>query len=110
MNKTIAIDFDGVLHRYSNGWQGGTIYDPPMEGAVDAWFKLMDAGFDLCVFTTREDTSAVAAWMHKHFDFEKRIGHMYEPSITNQKPLAIAYIDDRGIRFTNWSDILKYFA
>lgn len=28
---------------------------------------------------------------------------------TNIKLPALAYIDDRGIRFTNWEDIVKYF-
>jgi len=31
-------------------------------------------------------------------------------AVSNLKPPAIAYIDDRGIRFTNWADITKYFA
>ena len=29
--KTIAVDFDGVIHKYSKGWQGGEIYDEPVE-------------------------------------------------------------------------------
>lgn len=108
--KTIAIDFDGVLHNYSKGWQDGKIYDSPKPGAVEAWFKLVDAGYDLVVFTARDDLDAVRVWMHKHFDFERRIGHMYEPTITNKKPQAIAYIDDRAIRFTDWNDAAKYFV
>lgn len=109
MSKTIAVDFDGVLHRYSRGWQDGKIYDRPVEGAVEAYYSLMDKGYHLVVFTTRTDLDAVRKWMHRHFDFEKRVGHMWEPEITNVKPLAIAYIDDRGIRFTSWKDMLNYF-
>lgn len=28
--KTIVFDFDGVIHRYSKGWQNGSIYDKPV--------------------------------------------------------------------------------
>lgn len=31
---TISIDFDGVIHQYSKGWQNGEIYDPPIRGAA----------------------------------------------------------------------------
>ena len=107
--KTIAIDFDGVIHKYSKGWCGGEIYDKPVDGAVEAYCKLIDAGFKVVIFTTRTDFKAVKDWMHKHFDFEKHIGHFYEPEVTNIKPIASVYIDDRGLRFTNWTDVLKYF-
>lgn len=34
--------------------------------------------------------------------------HWHE--VTSEKPPAIAYIDDRAIRFTNWEDVRKYFV
>ena len=29
--------------------------------------------------------------------------------ITNKKFAAVAYIDDRALRFTNWRDMRQYF-
>lgn len=103
-SRTIAIDFDGVIHGYSKGFKGSDIYDPPVEGAIDALWRLRAAGFKLVIFTSRNDTiPQVKEWCKKYLvpdDIE----------VTNRKPPALAYIDDRGIRFTNWIDILKYFV
>mgnify|MGYP001611463386 FL=1 len=98
--KTLAVDFDGVIHEYS-GWNNGELNNP-VAGAVDAWTKLENAGYTLVVFTCREDLDRVQDWFHQHFGFI--------PEITNTKPVAVAYIDDRAIRFTNWEDIRKYFC
>ena len=99
--KTIAVDFDGVIHKYSKGYQDGTPYDIPMEGAKKALRKLEKRGFDIVIFTARDNLQVVTEWM---------IGHGFPNYVvTNQKPKAIAYIDDRAIRFTNWQDMLNYF-
>ncbi|MEO0641374.1 MAG: hypothetical protein AAFY70_16695 [Bacteroidota bacterium] len=51
----IAIDFDGVLHLYSKGWNGGEIYDPPVPGAKEAMQKLKAQGHTLYIFSTRSN-------------------------------------------------------
>lgn len=111
---TKAIDFDGVIHKYSRGWQDGLIYDEPVEGALEGMKALVDAGFKVVIFTTRLSKDAngdkvfeleaeVRAWLMKHgFEWKK---HFHE--ITGEKPLAVEYWDDRGRQFTNWKDNLS---
>ncbi|MFC8515514.1 hypothetical protein [Streptomyces sp. NPDC057257] len=112
---TIAVDFDGVIHAYSKGWQDGTIYDPPMPGALEGLRVLMqqDAVF---IFTSRS-TEQVADWLFERGDFNVE----WEPPgesiyefwndrhrilVTNRKLPATAYLDDRAVRFTDWDQAL----
>src|SRR5690606_24590525 len=60
-DKTIAVDFDGVIHGYSKGWWDGTIYDPPMPGALDGLRALMEH-YAVFVHTTRS-AGQVAEWL-----------------------------------------------
>ena len=100
-SKVIAIDMDGVIHRYSKGWFDGTLYDEPVEGAREKIQMLLDNGFEPVIFTTRTNRRIVRQWLKK-YGFPKL-------RITNRKEAALAYIDDRAIRFTNWEDVIKYF-
>jgi hypothetical protein len=99
VKRTLAIDFDGVLHAYSKGWQDGTIYDRPLFFAVEALRRLRLWGYTLVIFTARKDTQAVKEWLAAN-DFPTDI------EVTNVKPPAWAYIDDRAIRFENWAQCL----
>ena len=105
--KVIAIDFDGPVHNYSQDWHDGTIYDFPTDGVFKAFQKLNSKGYKVVILTARNDLEPVKKWINDHL---KALGldHL-EIEVTNKKPKAIMYIDDRGIRFTNWKDILKYF-
>lgn len=105
MKQTLAIDFDGVIHKYSKGWQGGVIYDDPIDGAIESIFQLMER-YEVVIFTSRDDLNAVSMWLESKFNFESR--GRQAPKITNQKPIAVAYIDDRGIRFTDWISTLNF--
>ncbi len=101
--KTIAIDFDGVIHRYSKGWQNGAIYDPPMDGALDAVKKLATNN-RLIIFSTRAKDPKMhlemLSWLDKH-GFAP-----YFSSVTHEKAIAHIYIDDRGLRFADWSNTM----
>ena len=98
----IAIDFDGVICKRVGiptirGWENAE----PMEDSLDA-IKLLKQFHKIWVFTSNPEPEKVKEWLKKH-DFP-------ELEVTNIKKPAHVYIDDRGLRFTNWLDIRKYFA
>lgn len=99
--KTLVIDFDGVIHEYSEGWEDGSIYDPPVEGARENLKKLATQ-YELVIHTTRENKQEIKRWL-KIYGFDMPL------KIVTGKPRGIAYIDDRAVRFTNWRDIRNLF-
>ena len=103
--KTILIDFDNTIHKYSEGWKDGTIYDEPVEGAIEAIRDLVAAGYKVIVFTAlskrgESRNTDIRDWLLKH--------GLFLP-VTNTKCPARAIVDDRAIRFTNWKDTKRYF-
>ena len=114
---TVAVDFDGVIHAYGNGWQDGSIYDGPVPGAFDALRKLQES-YAVVIHTTR-DPWQVGPWLAEKGGFT----YVVDPGlslqfwneqgsllVTNRKLPAVAYIDDRGIRFTSWDQALADLA
>ena len=108
----IAIDFDGVIHGYSKGWNGGEIYDPPVPGSKEAMEELKAQGHTLYIFSTRtnkifhkndkvDQKKAIEAWMKEHeIPFDK--------IWTFGKPMADIFIDDRAIGFRgDWTTTLQ---
>lgn len=72
MSKTLCVDFDGVLHAYTSGWQGGArVTDGPVPGAMEWLYAMVGHGYDVSVFSTRSSTdegifamqSAIKHWM-----------------------------------------------
>ena len=109
---TIAIDFDGVIHVNSKGFHDGTIYDKPIKGARKALKELYNNDFRLIIFTCKADPERplingksgielIWEWLEK-YDMDQ-----YIQEITYQKPRALYYIDDKGIRFENWKETLE---
>ena len=50
--KTIALDFDGVIHDDIKGFHDGTIYGIPIEGTRDALIKLSKS-FKLIIYSCK---------------------------------------------------------
>jgi len=92
MKKMLSIDLDGVCR--------DCMTDQPVEGTLQALKWLKNKGYKYTICTGRDDLEKAERWLKKY-------GIMEKP--TNKKIKAVAYIDDRGIRFINWKDTLNYF-
>ena len=103
--KTIALDFDGVLHSYKQGWTGYAPEDPPVDGSLDFIHFLQDEGYEVVIFSSRaknkKGKDGIEKWLSDN-DFPKI-------SVYHEKPEALLYVDDRGFRFSGVWDDLKEF-
>lgn len=113
--RRAMIDLDGTIHKYSKGYDDGTIYDDPFAGAkkIIEWLKRL--GYEIVIFTTRasqrnaieqggdhkKEIQKVGKWLDKHgIHFDR---------ITAEKLAADFYIDDKAIHIQdgNWAAVLK---
>lgn len=110
-SKNLAIDFDGVIHKNSKGFHDGTVYDEPIEGAIESVIELSKK-YTIIVFTAKAKpdrplvngktgTELVWEWLEKYNISQ------YVKEVTSEKPRAVAYIDDKNIEFTNWVDVME---
>lgn len=113
----ICIDFDGVIHSYERGWQGGEIYGSATPGFFKWAIKAVDH-FQLVIYSSRSKTpegiiamrEAIGKWsidaIHNgevsgDFEWPKLFDHL---EFADVKPPAFLTIDDRAICFKgNWN-------
>lgn len=99
--KTISIDFDGVIHKYSRGFQGlDNAYDPPMEGSIESIKDLHSKGFILKILSSRPK-EVIYPWLEKYGISE------LITEVSNHKFPATIYIDDRGYHFKDWKTTME---
>ena len=102
MRKPILVlDFDGVLHSYTSGWQGADVIpDPPVQGAINAIQRYLHSGIDVQILSARSGQDggipAMAEWLLKHGLPEDDLAEIKFP---HDKPPATVTIDDRAIQF-----------
>ena len=103
----LCLDFDGVIHRYSKGWQDGEIYDPLTDGFI-AWAYVARNYFKLVVYSSRskklDGVRSMTAYLSGQLDAANQ---PYDDPVTvddfefaHEKPPAFLTIDDRGLTFT----------
>ena len=111
-SKNLGIDFDGVIHNDDLGFHDGTVYGEPIEGSLES-IKFLSNFFTIIIFTAKAKkdrplvngktgAELVGEWLLKH-DILK-----YVSDITAEKPRAFLYVDDKGFRFENWQDTMKF--
>lgn len=127
--KLLAVDFDGVIHSYSSGWQGATnIPDKPVFGAIewldefiithctvpDEFCAMAPEGeWVLCIFSSRSrywgGRAAMKKWLLKH-GFDSRLLSAIKFPLF--KPSATVQLDDRAITFNgefpSFDEILSF--
>lgn len=96
--STIAIDVDGTLADYSQGWQGKDVIGAPLPGARAFLQRLHDNGYRVCIFTCR-DTDRVTDWLNEHSLYFDEVNTNSEGLDTPGKIMADVYLDDKGLRF-----------
>jgi hypothetical protein len=87
----VCVDLDGVLNTF-DGWRGAEYFHDPSPGAAGFLERLNSLGYRVVVFTTRWPPH-VEEWLAKH------ALSRYVASVTNQKPPAHVFVDDRAICF-----------
>jgi phosphoglycolate phosphatase-like HAD superfamily hydrolase len=79
MPKTVCLDFDGVMNTYT-GWQGPDVLFEPRPGLREFLESLRQSGFEVVVLSTRNLNDLVKG-------------------VTDLKPPAVVYLDDRAVCF-----------
>jgi hypothetical protein len=111
--SVIALDFDGVIHNHDKGFHDGTIYGDPIEGTKEA-LENLSSNYKLVIYSCKCNPhrplidgkggiELMWEWLEK-WDLKN-----YISDIVVSKPPAICYIDDKGIRFESWGQILNEF-
>ena len=113
----LCLDFDGVLHSYTSGWQGADVIpDPPVPGALRFLAEAVEH-FEVHVFSSRSGQPGGIVAMMQWLDLwvEEELGASrfpyYPVRFPTEKPPAMLTIDDRALTFTGqWPSIESLLA
>jgi hypothetical protein len=112
----LCLDFDGVVHSYTSGWQGmGVVPDPPVDGAIRFLERAAEA-FEVAIYSSRSRSLrgrwAMQAWLEKHVIAHFGVDRTGADDLLVAirwpwfKPSAFVTIDDRALTFTGtWPTI-----
>lgn len=97
MRKSIAFDFDGVIHSYTSGWKGyDVIPDPVVPGIREVIRELRKRDYYIIVFSTRAYHGEGVDAMWRYLEDNE----IYVDQVTNSKEPWMLLVDDRCLQFT----------
>ncbi len=91
LRPVICVDLDGVLNTFDS-WRSPEYFHPLRPGAREFLMRLRQDGFKVVVFTVRW-----FEWVEKWLE-ENGIRHFVD-QVTDRKPPAQVYLDDRAVCF-----------
>ncbi|MDN3278802.1 hypothetical protein QWJ07_31385 [Frankia sp. RB7] len=109
-NKPIlCLDFDGVIHSYSSGWQGDTVIPDPVVPGFFEWAEQAAKAFRLVIYSSRSKNPDAITAMQFYLAEQRKVwrdaGGKTETDaplsfeFASEKPAAFLTIDDRAITF-----------
>ncbi len=103
--RSLVVDFDGVIceHRFPD-------VGKPTEGVQDALNTLRKAGYRIVIHSCRTSFQFRDMLIDDQFgvikEYMKRYKLPFDDVWAPDKPIGVAYIDDKGIKFkNNWEEI-----
>lgn len=118
MRPTIVFDFDGVIHKGYDGWRDGSIYGEIDEGLLN-YMTYLSQMYNIVISSCR-DAMQIVEFLNTYcrkndidleFIYKQGPTHWLNTGlvdVTNMKPAGALYVDDRGFRYDNLEDFMKF--